>query len=184
MFWWGWYPADLENAFTQGINPSSRYTKKAFTDLMKGEQPTVEDRMEYSVPGDMAATYGVSECTEWVYTPIPENIRKFSSGKSPWLPPTPVPVQEVIEVITECYLLVTKAGGMPEKMEPIGMTDEQVERVLTELNEQLDYEYRPWGGGARFQRPPQFPLENMSIEEKRTVVAHIQKAMHKARGRM
>ena len=181
MFW-GWYPAELENLLANW-NPDARYNKKAFKDLQAGEQPSIEDRMEYSPPGDMAATYEVSKCTEWTYTPIPYNIRKFSSGKSPWLPPTPTPVEDVIQVITECYALVTKAGGMPEAMEPIDMTDEMVERVMVVLNEQLDYEYRPWGGGARFDHAPQFPLDTMSVKDKRTVVAHIQKALHKARGR-
>lgn len=176
MMWFGFYPTDWEQAWS----PQYDSNHKALSDVMNKQQPTVEDRMEYVNVDEAKRRYDTAWCDEYVYTPIPQEILNNCGSRSAWLPPTPKPVQDVIDTITYCYKTIKAVGRMPTLMVPEDMDDAAVELAYEKLNEILDVEWRPWGRSAGFTQPSQFPAD-LPIQQKRTVIAVVQKALRAAR---
>jgi hypothetical protein len=145
-----------------------------------GEQPTVEQRREYcSEEGAHSYNFRglVALNVELEYVPIPEVLYR-SLSRNAWLIPTPSPIQRVIEIISECWRYVSSFGRMPMYKEPVNISDERVNEIIKALNGTLITEFGAWGTAAGYTGPPQFS-EDLSIEDKRTIVALIQEAVYK-----
>lgn len=142
--------------------------------------PTREEREEYlSIQEAVARFRTMIKLTpdELEYRPIPKCIIEKLPGGIAWIGPTPKPVQMVIEAISICWREYKQFGFILGLKVPKGMTDDQIEKVIEALNNELAAEYRAWGKKAGFEGPPHFP-DDLSIESKRTVVARIQEAIH------
>jgi len=145
--------------------------------LRDGEEPTEEAREEQcsvEVQKDKMKRL-IADEEDWEYQPIPEEILKINAVGA-WIGPTPASVQRIIEVLDMCKHYVEELGEMPYSKKPVGVEDDRVDHIIRELNEALVDEFRAWGYNAGYHHGA-FTFLDLSIEDKRTIVAELQEAM-------
>lgn len=109
----------------------------------------------------------------WEYRDIPDS--GFSYAWGAWYGPTPSAVQRVIETLTECFNYIEDLGFIPFTKDP-DMTDEDVILVIEAIDDELMHQFRPWGYAAGYSTWPSFG--NISVEDKRTMVAMIRETIN------
>lgn len=151
-----------------------------FDKLKYGEQPEIEDRRRYrtqAIVAEELSKFFRFRPDELEYRPIPEAILSTTGSGIAWTGPTPKPIQEVIDVISQCWKECRELGYVVGLRIPTGMTDGEVVITVSELNLVLHDEFGAWGGYAGFDKSPAFV--DLSMESKRTLVARIQEVIHR-----
>jgi len=179
-----WFTPEMVAAFYAGgrqapITTGEPYSAEAGIKAKQGTHPTEEERRHQLSVERQQSMYShelVAENEEdWVYAQIPEEILGINCVGC-WIGPTPRAVEEVIDAITECWQYIRDFGTMPFKKVPEDLTDEECLEIISELDSEMDVQAGGWHSAAGFTAKPAFGA-GLSIEDVRTIVAHIQEAM-------
>jgi len=170
MYWFQ-YVGDFDDPSVQAWKDLHQY-------MANHEVPPVELREKLKPVDGARADHKTTMDCPYFYDEIDEKIINNSHSPYAWYGPTPAPVHNVMQVITECWLKVKKLGYYPSNKKPTDMTDEQVMAVIDELNLALYDEWYPWGRVAGYSDYPRF--EDLDIGSYRAIVAEIQEEIHRS----
>lgn len=159
----------------------------AFDRLRIGEAPTDEERAVYETNERTKIKYmheqfntEIMNEEDFEFVEMPQRHLDWRYGSS-WLGRTASCVQRVIEAIDYCYLCIRDLGYIPNSEVPYpSMTDEAIDATIRALNVVLSEEGTTWMRQVGYTDVPQFLDEkgkSLKIEDKRSIVAHIQKAI-------